>query len=110
MSGRRTDMHQVQELIRLHRLGRSAREIARQLRMGRETVRQQMRSLEAAGVLDGRPEDLPEAARLLEIAGPPAEPPQQRSSVAEWRGRIEKLRERGAGPTAIHDWLRLNCQ
>lgn len=32
-------MHRLQELVRMHRMGKSAREIARHLRMGRDTVR-----------------------------------------------------------------------
>lgn len=39
MSARKTQMHQLQEAIRLHRLGRSRRRIASDLRMGRDTVR-----------------------------------------------------------------------
>ena len=35
MGARRTDMHRLQEVIRLHRLGASSRRIAKQLSMGR---------------------------------------------------------------------------
>ncbi len=35
MSARKSDMHQLQEVIRLHRLGESRRTIAGHLRMGR---------------------------------------------------------------------------
>ena len=40
MSARRPDMHRLQELVRLHRMGQSARSLARQLRMGRATALQ----------------------------------------------------------------------
>jgi hypothetical protein len=35
MSARRTDMHRLQEVVRLHRMGRSSRRIARQLQSNR---------------------------------------------------------------------------
>lgn len=65
----------------------------------------------AAGLLDGDPAALPEAPALKQaMAGdePAKPPPQQMSSVEAWRSDIERLRRRGAGPTAIHDWLRLH--
>ena len=52
MSARRIDMHQIQEVIRLHRLGKSRRAIARQLRMGRNTIRAYLEKLEEAGLLE----------------------------------------------------------
>ena len=67
MSARRTDMHRLQEVIRLHRLGRSSRRIGRQLKMGRDTVRGYLEAFEKAGVLDGAPDDLPELGELQAI-------------------------------------------
>jgi len=101
-------MHDIQEVVRLHRLRCSGREIARQLGMGRETVRQYLHWLADAGMLDGPVDALPEVAQLMAVVGAPAAPPQQVSSLAPWQGRIEPLRARGAGPKAIHDFLRLN--
>jgi len=46
-------MHRLQEMIRLHRLGRSRRQIARQLRMGRDTIRAYLAIVSAAGLLEG---------------------------------------------------------
>lgn len=112
MAARRTEMHQLQELIRLHRLGRSGRKIARQLRMSRDTVGQYQTAFRAAGLLEGCPDELPEPAALADVVAqhverkPPA--PCQRSSVSPWAEKITALRERGVGPTAIHDWLRLH--
>ena len=112
MGARRTDMHRLQEMVRLHRMGASSREIARQLRMGRDTIRCYLRGLRRAELLDGAAEDLPDLSALR--AGAHEEAPAKTaavhtSTVDRWRDRITRLRrDKGAGPTAIHDWLRLN--
>ena len=67
MSARRTDMHRVQEAIRLHRMGRSRRQIARQLRMGRDTIRTYLESVAEAGLLEGSPDELPATKVLSEL-------------------------------------------
>jgi len=111
MGARRTDMHRLQEMVRLHRLGQSSRAIARQLRMGRDTIRCYLRALSKACLLEGGTEELPGVAALRGAIGEqaPAKPaPQQTSSVERWREHIANLRAKGAGPTAIHDWLRLH--
>ncbi len=53
MGARRTDMHRLQEMVRLHRLGESSRSLDRPLPMGRETIRCYVRALRRAGSLDG---------------------------------------------------------
>ena len=53
MSMRRVDMDRLQELVRLHRMGTGAREVARLLRMGPNTERDYRAALRAAGLLDG---------------------------------------------------------
>jgi transposase len=61
-------------------------------------------------VLAGDACDLPEPNALRVVIGEHVETkdaPQQASSVATWQGDVERLRDKGAGPTAIHDWLRL---
>lgn len=109
MSARRTDMHRIQELIRLYRLGQGQRSIAKQLRMSRGTIRSYQEKLREAGLLDGAPDELPESVVLKEvIAEGPSEPPQAESSIQRWKPKIEELREKGCGPTAIHDFLRLH--
>lgn len=113
MSARRIEMHRLMELLRLHRRGRSAREISRQLKMGRDTVRRYADLLRAASLLDGDPAVLPEASAVRaaftgDVTPAKAAPPQERSSVGPWRELIERKRQEGAGPTAIYDWLRLN--
>jgi len=78
--------------------------------MGRDTIRASLDAIRKAGLLDGEPSDLPDLdvlRALIEEHVPSKQAPQQVSSVDRWRGQIEKLRGRGAGPTAIHDHLRL---
>lgn len=111
MSARRTDMHRLQEMVRLHRMGQSGRAIARQLRLGRNTVACYLGVFARTGMLEGPEGNLPEAdvlRRAVEEHLPAGKPPGQRSSVESWRDEIERLRKKGAGPTAIHDWLRVN--
>jgi transposase len=78
--------------------------------MGPNQERMYRLALEAAGLLEGEPEDLPEL-ELLKAAvlehEPPKPHPKQTSSVAKWREKIKKMMDRGARPTAIYDKLRL---
>ena len=104
-------MHQLQEMIRLHRLGRSRRQIARQLGVGRDTIRAHFEAVANADILGGSPDDLPEAGVLRAIVEKhfgTSNPPQQHSSVDRWRSKIEDLLKKGATPTPIHDYLRLH--
>ncbi len=104
MSARRTDMHRIQELVRLHRLGQGQRSIAKQLRMSRETIRTYQGKLREAGLLDGCPDELPDSAVLKKVVGEGEGPGEQiaetPSSVQQWRPRISELRKKGCGPTA----------
>jgi hypothetical protein len=104
-------MHRLQEVIRLHRLGKSARQIARHLSMGRVTIRGYLEILAKAGVLEGAPGSLPEleaVAGLVRGHAAAEKDASAISSVHRWREEIERLRLKGAGPTAIHDHLRVN--
>lgn len=111
MGAHRTDMHRLQELVRLHRLERSSRDISRLLSMGRDTIRTYVTALKNAELLEGSPDELP-APEVLTAAVKecvaPAPPPPQRSTVEPYREDIDRQRRKGACPTAIHDWLRLN--
>jgi transposase len=111
MGARRTDMHRLQEVIRLHRLGKSSRRIARQLSMGRDTIRSYIALLSKASLLEGPVDALPELGVLRtlvldQIAS--SEPTAQPSSVERFKDEIVRLRAKCAGPTAIHDHLRIN--
>lgn len=110
MAAKRIDMHRLQELVRLHRMGASARKIAQSLRMGRNTMRGYLAALAEAGVADGPADDLPALEVLCEAvrARLPERPsPQQTSSVEQWEVPVREMLERGAGPRAIYDCLRL---
>jgi transposase len=104
-------MHRLQEVVRLHRMGQSSRAIGRQLRMGRDTIRCYLRALRRAGLLEGDPRELPEPDALRAVVGEQVESrPEPPSSVASWSSDVERLHlQKGAGPTAIHDWLRQNA-
>ena len=105
-------MHRLQEMVRLHRMGRSSREIARTLRMGRDTIRSYLRGLQRAGLLEGAADELPELGHLRAVVSehvPSKTAPSHTSTVERWRDEISRLRrEKEAGPTAIHDWLRVH--
>jgi transposase len=100
-------MHKLQELVRLHRLGTGAREVARLLGISPNTERFWRGAFAAAGLLDGTPDALPELGALQALL-PARSPPQQVSSVAALEARIVALLGRGATPKAIHDRLRLD--
>jgi hypothetical protein len=99
-------MHRLQDLVRLHRLGNGAREVARLLEMSPNTERDYRLALSEAGLLEGDPTQLPELTILRAAleASRPAKPlvPQQTSSVEKWRATIEALANDGASPTAIY--------
>ncbi|MEK6779288.1 MAG: IS21 family transposase [Candidatus Deferrimicrobiota bacterium] len=98
-------MHTLQELVRLHRQGKSAREAALLLKVSRNTVRVYLATLRRAGLLDG-PEGALPSLETLKAAVPRGKPPQERSTVAGWEPRIKQLSATGAGPRAIFDLLR----
>lgn len=110
MSATRTDMHRLQELVRLRRMGVALRRAALELKMGRNTARQYCSALEAAGLLGGEATELPALEVLKEAVAvhlPSRPAPQQSSSVDRWRDEVEKLFDAGVGPQAIFDRLRL---
>ena len=103
-------MHRLQELVRLHRLGTGSRKAARLLGMGPNTERQYRVALIESGLWDGDADAIPELetlkAAVLEHA-PPKPAPQQESSIESWREPIGKLIDKGCGPRAIYDRLRV---
>lgn len=108
MSAERTDMHRLQELVRLHRLGNGARTVARLLCMSPNTERQYREILQRADLLSGEADKLPELWLLQEAVRaqkpPPAPPP---SSLEPFREEITDLHRAGKSPQAIYDTLRL---
>src|SRR5262245_3115314 len=94
---RRTEMHGLQERVRLHRLNTHAREVARLLKMGPNTEREYREALTRAALLDGPVDAIPslEALKAAVLAQrPPVTPPQQQSSVAAFQRCIEELTDR----------------
>jgi transposase len=106
----RVDMHRLQELVRLHRMGTGCRQVARLLGMSPNTERAYRLALESAGLLEGDADSLPELAILRQAveAGRPLPPPspQHVSSIDCYRSLIEPLALKGAGPQSIFDRLR----
>ena len=105
---RRTTMFQVRELVRLHRMGVSCHEVARLLGVSPNTERPYREAVQAAGLLDGPAQELPDEADLAAAvaahlgSGAPAPQP---SSVERCFPLIEDWLGNGARPTAIHDRL-----
>ena len=103
-------MDRLRELVRLHRMGTGAREVSRLLGVSPMTERRYRHAIDAAGLLSGSPDEVPELEVLktaVEAHRPRRLPPQQLSSLEPWRPRIEALRADGLGPRAIFDRLRL---
>jgi transposase len=110
MCMRRVEMDRLQELVRLHRMGTGAREVARMLQVSPNTEREYRRALAKEGLLDGDAEDVPSLEVLraaVERHLPVVAPPQMVSTAEPVRDRIVELAERGLKPQAIYDRLRL---
>lgn len=102
-------MHRLQELVRLHRMGQGAREAARLLGMSPNTERGYREALQQAGLLEGDPENLPDAETLkLAVSShkPAVVPEQQTSSIQDWHSQVVSMTRAGVGPRAIYDRLR----
>ena len=107
----RTDMHRLQEMVRLHRQGLGAREVARHLSMSPNTERTYRIALEPSGLLAGDPNVLPDLAVLraaVLVQRPVKIPPQQTSSIEAFAAAIHAMAKLGAEPKAIYDKLRLD--
>ena len=111
MTARSVEMHRLQELVRLHRLKTSAREICRLLAMGRTTEWRYREALTKAGLLAGEPGDIPPVELIKAATATAASKSiarQEISTVEPWRAHIEPMVQRGAKPRAIFDCLRLS--
>ena len=94
MANPRTEMHRLEELVRLHRMGTGAREVARLLGISPTTERAYRQSLEASDLLEGSPSALPSLA-LLKTAVQKhrperSSPAHEISSIAEWEATVGK--------------------
>ena len=109
MTAPRTDMHRLQELIRLHRMGVGSRERCRLLGMSPKTELKYRNLFANAGLLDGPETTLPDLEalrRCVEASAEPRPPRRYTSSVDAWFDDIERLVGEDAGAKAIHDWLK----
>jgi len=103
-------MHRLQELVRLHRMGTGFRKVATLLHMSPNTEREYRIALKKAGLLLGPVDALPELSELhaaVVMEKPGGRPAHEQSSVLAWSAEIEGMLSKGAGPTSIHDALRL---
>jgi len=108
MARPRVAADRLRELIRLRRLGVSARQCARSLHMGHGTERRYRAALGQAGLLDGPPDQLPTLdaiAGAVRAALPP--PPRPASTLDRWRADLEELLGKGFSARAALDRLRL---
>jgi transposase len=113
VSAERTDMHRLQDLVRLHRMGTGPRAVARQLHLSPNTERRYRTALAASGLLEGAVEllpDLEDLRRAVIAQLPPKVAPQQASSLDPWSDAIRAKIDLGAGPRAIYDALRSEQQ
>ena len=105
-------MHRLQDLVRLHREGKGARQVARALNMSPNTERDYRRALEAAELLRGLTTELPTLEELkkavCEQRPPPSSNAHELSSIAPWQDEVQKLMVKGLKPRAIYDHLRLH--
>lgn len=107
---KRVEMHRLEEMVRLHRMGTTKHELARMLVMSPNTERVYRVAIAAAGLLDGPVDALPSLAELRAAVvthHPPKVPPQQASTIEEFRERVEELMAKGLKPRAIYDRFRL---
>ena len=104
-------MHRLQELVRLHRIGTGAREVARLLGMSPNTERGYRQALEAAGLLQGPVASLPELSELkaaIQANRPLSDQSShETSSIEGWAKQIEALVNKGLTARPIYDRLRL---
>ncbi|HVV84551.1 MAG TPA: IS21 family transposase [Kofleriaceae bacterium] len=104
-------MHRLQDLVRFHRLRTGTRETARLLGMGPNTERMFREAIAAAGLLEGPLDELPslDALRDAVLAKHPVPPlpKHQTTALGAYVPLITTLVEKGLGPRAIFDRLRL---
>jgi hypothetical protein len=110
VSQKRTEMDQLRELVRLHRMGTGCREVARLLAISPNTERQYREILAAEGLLAGAVEELPELAELkaavVKYVGE-KRTPQQISSVEQWRATVQAMIRGPCAPTPVGTAQRL---
>ena len=105
----RVSMFQLQELVRLHRMGVTCHEVARLLGVSPNTERPYRVALEKAGLLEGPVDVLPDEDALKEALlthRGSGKAPEQPSSVAAWLDRVESWLDEGAQPPESQERLK----
>lgn len=105
MSGRRTDMWDIREILRRVRLGESDRAIVKALGVSRKTVRKYRVWAAQAGLPADALPSTEQLQALLHMSLPEAPPPQTPSTVEPYRALVVRWREQGLECQAI--WQRL---
>jgi len=95
----------IHELVRLLRDGASDRDVTQLLRLNRRTVARYRRWAQTEGVLDGPVPSVRDLEERLARTLPPALPPQQVSTVDQYREEIVAYRARGMEVAAIRTRL-----
>lgn len=95
----------INELIRLVRLGETTSAIARMLGLNRRTVMRYRAWAHDQGLIEGTLPDPVALQQLIITTLPVIQPPQQVSSVARYREEIVGMRERGMEVAAIRSRL-----
>ena len=80
----------IRAILMQLRAGVSQRQIERELKINRRTVKKYQAWAEARGLLQGELPPLEELQALLEQMMPGAQPPQNVSTVERYRGWVEK--------------------
>lgn len=108
MARPRVEMHRLQELVRLHRLGTHVRERCGMLAMSSRSEKRYRDILARAGLLEGPVGELPELcvlkAAVLAVR-PVPDPTPRESTVDRWRPQVEDAVKRGVQIKALHDKL-----
>ncbi len=102
MSGRRTDVLDIRELIRQARLGQSNRQIARNLKTSRDTVSKYRQWAEEKGLLGGPLPPAGDLEHLLAEAFDPSPPPKAISTVEPFRSFVQDQRRQNVEIQAIY--------
>lgn len=106
MSERRLNLMDIREMIRHIREERSDRQIGKDLGVDRRTVKRYRDWAQEQGLLEGEIPDHHSLLKLLDETLPEKKPPQNSSSAAPYREKIEQLLNEKVKVTAIYDRLR----
>ena len=98
-------MHYLPDLIHRLRLGQSARQVAKDLHLSRQTVSKYRELAKTAGYLTDSGE-LPDVAALAAALGAPVAPPRAPSTVEPFQAMVEELIGRRVEMMTIFDRLR----